>query len=48
MQFNVVGNIKMLTILALGWYSEGKVFTWVDIGGVILAFAGAWHYARHS
>ena len=38
----------MLMILTLGWYSEGKIFTAVDILGVVLALAGAWQYARKS
>ncbi|KXT01903.1 hypothetical protein AC579_1615 [Pseudocercospora musae] len=46
--FNIVSNVKMLVILALGWYGEGKVFSAVDIVGVILALAGAWQYARRS
>ncbi|KAM3414600.1 Solute carrier family 35 member E3 [Cercospora zeina] len=46
--FNVVSNIKMLAILSLGWSSEGKVFSAMDIGGMILAFLGAWQYARET
>ncbi|KXT05528.1 hypothetical protein AC578_3710 [Pseudocercospora eumusae] len=46
--FNIVSNVKMLAILALGWYSEGKVFSPVDTVGVILALAGAWQYARKT
>ncbi|KAI5361941.1 Putative sugar phosphate transporter domain-containing protein [Septoria linicola] len=46
--FNIVSNVKMLAILALGWYSEGKVFTALDIVGIVLALVGAWQYARKS
>lgn len=48
LQFNIVSNIKMLAILSLGWYSEGKIFSAMDIGGVLLAFLGAWQYARET
>ncbi|SMQ49433.1 unnamed protein product [Zymoseptoria tritici ST99CH_3D1] len=44
--FNIVSNIKMLSILSLGWYSEGKIFTLVDVVGILLAFSGAWWYTK--
>lgn len=47
-QFNIVSNVKMLVILALGWHSESKVFSVLDVVGVGLALIGAWQYARIS
>jgi solute carrier family 35 protein E3 len=35
----------MIAILSLGWYTEGKTFTLIDIVGVVLAVVGAWQYA---
>ncbi|USW54828.1 Putative sugar phosphate transporter domain-containing protein [Septoria linicola] len=46
--FNIVSNVKMVVILSLGWYSEGKVLNALDVGGVLVAFAGAWVYAMKS
>ncbi|EGP84389.1 unnamed protein product [Zymoseptoria tritici ST99CH_3D1] len=43
--FNIVSNVKMIAILSLGWYTEGKTFTLLDIMGVLLALVGAWQYA---
>jgi solute carrier family 35 protein E3 len=35
----------MIVILSLGWYTEGKTFTVLDVIGVVLALVGAWQYA---
>ena len=43
--FNIVSNIKNITIIALGWYQTEKELSMADIGGVSLAIAGASAYS---
>lgn len=38
----------MLVILSIGCYSEGKIFSSMDVLGVGLALTGAWLYAWKS
>lgn len=45
-QFLVLGLVKTIAIVALGWWSEGKYLTIQDLAGVLMALGGAWWYTQ--
>lgn len=46
--FNVASNLKTIIILGLGWVSDGRVLTFQDAIGIVLAVGGAAVYTQLS
>ena len=44
-QFNVIGIVKIIGVLSIGWTVERTLPSLLDVSGALLAIGGAWMYA---
>lgn len=44
-QFNVMGMAKVVGNLSIGWLIAGRLPTFIEVAGVMLAMSGTWLYA---
>jgi len=45
--FNIVGMAKITFVLVLSYFFEDASFSFIEVGGILLALSGTWLYGQH-
>ena len=45
--FNIVGMAKISFILVLSYFFEDAKFSFIEVGGILLALSGTWIYGQY-
>jgi len=45
--FNIVGMAKITFVLVLSYFFEDASFSFIEVGGILLALSGTWLYGQY-